>query len=164
MQEPKGPCSPSHCPMWNPPLCFSFPPLHAQQSLFLTSYLCIHLGKNFLDFIPKLRPCHSQTWCCVRMIRQFPIYLSCQTDRARDLEFFCCPVSHLTQCPKNLLWEFLHLPALESWIRAIFHSAQLQFLQGSLFEFIRPLHSSPWQPPQCYQQSIRLLATRKPKL
>ena len=41
-----------------------------QRGLFLTSYLCIHLGKDFLDFIPKLRPCNCQTWCCVRQNHQ----------------------------------------------------------------------------------------------
>ena len=58
-----------------------FPTLRAQQSLFLTSYLCIHLGKNFLDFIPKLRPCHSQTWCCVRQNDQTIPNLSQLPDR-----------------------------------------------------------------------------------
>ena len=47
-----------------------FPTLLTQQSLLLTSYLCIHLGKDFLDFVPKLRPCHCQTWCCVRQNHQ----------------------------------------------------------------------------------------------
>ena len=39
---------------------------------------------------------------------------------------------------------------------AIFHSAQLQFLQGFPFPSTHPLHSSPWQPPHCYGQPIRI--------
>lgn len=44
-----------------------FPTLLAQQALFLTSYLYTLLGKDFLDTISKLCPCHCQICSvCIR--------------------------------------------------------------------------------------------------
>ena len=79
------------------------PTLLTQQGLFLTSYLRDVLGKDFWDIIPKLRPRHCQTHRCLcqtKLSDDSQFYFSCQTDRAKDFGFFCCLVSHLTQCPK----------------------------------------------------------------
>lgn len=91
-------------PIWNFPLCFSFPLYSHSKGHFLTFYLCALLGKAFLGIILKLCPYHCQTRCCLfqkkKSLGRFPIQ-SCQPGRQGDsLVFFCSLVSHLTLAPE----------------------------------------------------------------
>ena len=118
------------------------PTLLAQQDLFLTSYLRALLEKDFLDIIPKLHPRPCQTQCCLcqtKLSDNSQFYLSCQTDRAKDFGFFCCLVSHLTQCPEIYYENFYTSRPSSLETHAIFHSAQLQFFQGFVFASISPI-------------------------
>ena len=45
---------------------------------------------------------------------------------------------------------------------AIFHSTQLQLLQGFLFTPTGPPSLQAWQPPHCYREPIGSAATRSP--
>ena len=112
------------------------PTLLAQQGLFLTSSLRSLLGKDFLDIIPKLRPCHCQTQCCLcetKSSGEAQFFYTCQDERAKDFGFFCCLVTHLTQCPEIYCENFSASRPLSLQPCAIFHSARLQFLQGFYF-------------------------------
>ena len=118
-----------------------FPTLVTQQSLFLTSYPCVLLGKYFLDIILILHPGHCQTCCCLCQIKSSgasQFYLSCQTYRAKDFGFCWCIGFHLTQCPKMYYKNFSPSQPLGLEPHAIFHSTQLQFLHRFLFAFIGP--------------------------
>ena len=72
-------------------------------------------------------------------------YLSCQEDRAKDLGFFCCLVSHLTQHPEIDFENFSAFQPSSLEPHATFHCAQLQFPQGFSFASIGSLHSRPGQ-------------------
>ena len=52
--------------------------------------------------------------------------------------FFCCLVSHLTECPEIYHENFSASRSLSLEPHAIFHSTQLQFLQGFVFASIGP--------------------------
>ena len=118
LQELKGSFSPTLPLLFSsvePSTTLFLPTLLAQQGLFLTSCLRNLLGKDFLDIIPKLCPHHCQTQCCLcetKSSAEAQFFYICQDETAKDFGFFCCLVSHLTQCP-GIYREFLCLPALE---------------------------------------------------
>ena len=139
VQELKGSLSPNLPLAWSsmePSTTLFLPTLLAQQGLFLTSYLHNLLGNNFLDIIPNLCPRHCKTQCCLcetKSSAEARFFYTCQDERAKDFGFFCCLVSHLTQCPEIYCENFSASQPLSLQPRAIFHSTQLQFLQGFYF-------------------------------
>ena len=139
MQELKrsfSPTLPLSLSSMEPSTRLFLPTLLAQQGLFLTSSLRSLLGKDFLDIIPKLRPCHCQTQCCLcetKSSGEAQFFYTCQDERAKDFGFFCCLVSHLTQCPEIYCENFSASRPLSLQPCAIFYSARLQFLQGFYF-------------------------------
>ena len=136
----------SHCPIWNPSLQFSFPLCSHTRSLSHSS-CCAFLGKDFLGIIPKPHPHQSHNWCYVRQNHQMILnrYLSCQEDRAKDLGFFCCLISHLTQHPEIDFENFSAFQPSSLEPHATFHCTQLQFPQGFSFASIGSLHYRPGQ-------------------
>ena len=164
MQKPKGSLS------FSCSLSVPYGTLHYSFLFYLTSttkslshFLSPHSSRNeFLDIIPKLCTHHCQAWCCVRQNRQMIRILKYQEDRAKDLGFFCCPVfspHFYAQKSENFCawWS----QSLEAY--PIFHSAQLQFPQGFPFLCSHPLHSSPWRPPHCSGQPIRMATMQNSK-
>ena len=67
---------------------------HISRSLS-TFYLLALLGKEFrMSFLNCSPTTVKPSTVC---LKQIPFCLSCQADRAKDLWFFCCLVSHFTQ-------------------------------------------------------------------
>ena len=167
MQKPKGSLSFS-CSLTV--LCGT---LHYSFLFYLTGttkslshFLSPHSSRNeFLDIIPKLCTHHCQTWCCVRQNRQMirnSILSARKTGQriwgssaVQSLTSLLCPETYENCCA----WRSQSLEAYP-----IFHSAQFQFLQGFPFLCTHLLHSSPWQPPHCSGQLIRMATMQKSKL
>ena len=146
-----------------PSIMLFIPNLLTQQGLFLTSYLYALSG----HITPKLRLHHCQVWWCLcqtKASHDSQFHLSCQTDRETDFGFFCWLVSHLTHCPYVYYKNFSAFWLSSFKSHAVFHSNQLQFLQGSSLHQSDPLHSRPWLPTCYYGQPTGLAATQKPDL
>lgn len=142
--------SPSLCSIQNPLPCF-FSYLTGTTRPLSSNFPTL-LRNGFLDITPKPRPDHCQTQGCyqTKQSDDSQFYLSFQEDKAKDFGFFYWLVSHLNLCPE-IYYENASASrpsGLEDG--AIFHFAQLQFLQGFLSDFSTgsslhlwdPLHSS----------------------
>ena len=132
----------------------------------LSHFLSPHSSRNeFLDIIPKLCTHHCQTWCCVRQNHQMIPNFILSARKIGQRIWRSSAVQSLTSLLRREIYENFSAwwsQSLEAY--AIFHSAQLQFLQGFPFLCTHPLHSSRWHPAHCSGQPIRMATIQKSKL